>query len=127
MALGLLASPGFLLACAAWPAWSRLLRGWADERVSGSVEPVVRPAWGRVVAGPLEQPPACTSPIGSHAAVAGSEVAPAAFKIQCIPLEPAEGVPHSVRQECDQQAAAGRRLVSSFTHDGHVFLVFQRP
>lgn|SRR5690606_30428853 len=49
------------------------------------------------------------------------------FKIQCIPLEPAGVLQGSVQAECDSQSAAGLKLVSTFTHDGHVFLVFKRP
>jgi hypothetical protein len=69
-------------------------------------------------------------PVGPSEAPSPAEVLPGLpnprFKIQCIPLEPADRLPEQMRLECEAQLAAGLRLVSSFSHDGHMFLVFKK-
>ncbi|HEY0945990.1 MAG TPA: hypothetical protein VGD81_12015 [Opitutaceae bacterium] len=48
------------------------------------------------------------------------------FRIQCLPLGPATELSVRVKAECDQLDALGYALVSSFSHDGHAFLIFKR-
>lgn len=48
------------------------------------------------------------------------------FRIHCLPLGPTAELSHRVKAECDQHDALGYALVSSFSHDGHAFLIFRR-
>jgi hypothetical protein len=48
------------------------------------------------------------------------------FRIKCIPLRADIPVPEVVQRESEDHAVVGLRLVSTFLHDGHVFLTFTR-
>lgn len=108
----------------AWPAWARFLHGGGASDTTVLREAPGPSCWLRPFATVWRPRTAVRS--AARASVPVMADTAAAFHLQCFPLGEPGAIDRWRASACAAQRALSRELVTSFDHDGHLFLLFQR-